>query len=82
MTSLAASSADKDLSEWDTSNPDLRAAWLLRNAGSIPLGQKTEEALAKVAAEMKISRADVIRLAVREWLEARQNLPAKVVGLE
>ena len=45
-------------------------------------GPKTEEAFAKVAAEMKISRADVIRLAVREWLEERQNLPAKVVGLE
>ncbi|MBZ9799399.1 hypothetical protein, partial [Mesorhizobium sp. ES1-4] len=55
----------------DMRHSDLRAALMLRNAGSMPLAPKTQDALAAVAARMNISLEDLIQMALNEWLEAR-----------
>lgn len=44
---------------------------MLRNVGSIPLDATIENALEAIAAEMSMGRSDLIRLALREWVEAR-----------
>lgn len=52
-------------------HPDIRAALMLRTIGSIPLEPTTEDALTAMAAQMNISRIDLIRMALREWVGAR-----------
>ncbi|UVK49351.1 hypothetical protein BPNPMPFG_008294 (plasmid) [Mesorhizobium sp. AR07] len=70
----------------DMSSADLqiilrRAALMLRNVASVSLEPATEDALNSIAAEMKIARADLIRIVLREWLE-NQRLPAGSDGDE
>lgn len=67
MSSL---SADEE-SEAGEPRPNIRAALMLRNVGSIPLDATIENALEAIAAEMSMGRSDLIRLALREWVEAR-----------
>lgn len=67
MSSL---SADEE-PEAGESRPNIRAALMLRNVGSIPLDPTMEEALEVIALEMNVGRSDLIRMALREWLEAR-----------
>jgi hypothetical protein len=57
--------------EGGLSHPDIRAALMLRNVGSIPLEPTMEGALEAIAAEMNMGRSDLNRMALREWLEAR-----------
>ena len=57
--------------EGGMAHPDIRAALMLRNVGSIFLEPTMEEALEAIAVEMNIGRSDLIRMALREWLEAR-----------
>ncbi|AID31816.1 hypothetical protein ACVILI_005651 [Mesorhizobium sp. USDA 4775] len=71
----------------DMSRPDLqiilrRAALMLRNVAGVSLDPATEDALDSIAAEMKLSRSDVIQIVLREWLEANAYLPVRVVDEE
>lgn len=54
---------------------DIRAATMLRESGSISFEAAVETALVEVAAELRVGRSDVIRLALREWLAMRQREP-------
>ncbi|MDG4897704.1 hypothetical protein P9272_29635 [Mesorhizobium sp. WSM4976] len=57
----------------DTRPADIRAAAMLRESGWMSFDTGIEAALAAAAAEMSVGRSEVIRLAVREWLETRQR---------
>lgn len=50
---------------------DLRAAFMWRNALSVPLTPKTADGLATLASRMNVSRDDLIERALSEWLETR-----------
>jgi len=53
-----------------------RAALMLRNAGDgVDLEPKIEEILDGLAAEMDVSKAELIRTIVTEWLIANAYLP-------
>jgi hypothetical protein len=52
-----------------------RAALFVRNAGSIVLDDKTEEALRDLCGELRLTREDAIRYVVREWMEKNTYLP-------
>lgn len=45
-----------------------RAALVLRNVSGISLEPATGDALNSIAAEMKISRTELIQIVLREWL--------------
>ncbi|TPJ52694.1 ribbon-helix-helix protein, CopG family [Mesorhizobium sp. B2-6-4] len=68
----------------DISRPDLqiilrRAALMLRNVAGVPLEPATDDALNSIAAEMKISRSDLIQIVLREWLETNAYLPVRQI---
>jgi hypothetical protein len=67
---MSSQSADEKL-EAGEPRPNIRAALMLRNVGSIALDPTMEEALEAIAIEMNVGRSDLIRMALREWLEAR-----------
>ncbi|PTE08115.1 hypothetical protein [Mesorhizobium helmanticense] len=46
-----------------------RAALVLRNVSGISLEPATGDALNSIATEMKIARAELIQIVLREWLE-------------
>ncbi|TPI10499.1 hypothetical protein FJW06_23050 [Mesorhizobium sp. B4-1-3] len=46
---------------------------MLRQSRWISFDPGVEAALAAAAAEMSVARSEVVRLAVREWLAARQR---------
>jgi hypothetical protein len=52
---------------------ELRAAAMLREAGLVSFDAKTERALAAIAADMNLGRVDLIRMALSEWIEMREN---------
>jgi hypothetical protein len=52
---------------------ELRAAAMLREAGLASFDAKTERALAAIAADMNLGRVDLIRIALSEWIEMREN---------
>jgi hypothetical protein len=63
----------------DISRPDLqimlrRAALRLRNTGSIALEEDIEKAVADVGAKLGMTRNDLLRYIVREWLISTGNL--------
>ncbi|TIX86287.1 MAG: hypothetical protein E5V21_01425 [Mesorhizobium sp.] len=71
----------------DMSRADLqiilrRAALMLRNVSGVPLEPATEDALSSIAAEMKISRSDLIQIVLREWLETNAYLPVRTIDEE
>ncbi|TIM70584.1 MAG: hypothetical protein E5Y52_01820 [Mesorhizobium sp.] len=52
-----------------------RAALMLKNVTGLVLGPKVEEALAGLAAEMGLSKSELVRTIVGEWLMANAYLP-------
>ncbi|PZV36324.1 hypothetical protein B5V02_22385 [Mesorhizobium kowhaii] len=56
-----------------------RAALMLRNVAGVPLEPPTEDALNSIAAEMKVSRPDLIARILREWLETNAYLPVRMI---
>ena len=73
------SAADRiaDMSRLDLQIILRRAALMLRNVAGVPLDPATEDALNSIAAEMKISRSDLIQIVLREWLETNAYLPVR-----
>ncbi|TPL49253.1 hypothetical protein FJ937_17395 [Mesorhizobium sp. B2-4-4] len=56
-----------------------RAALMLRNVAGVPLEPATDDALNSIAAEMKVSRSDLIQTVLREWLETNSYLPVRQI---
>ena len=52
---------------------DLRAATMLRETAYMSFDAATENALTVTATEMNMSRLDVIRMALSDWLECRNK---------
>jgi len=68
----------------DASRADLqvllrRAALMIRNAAPIGLDIEAEEALLAVAQELRMTRNDMIRYIVKEWLETNAYLPVREI---
>lgn len=68
----------------DASRADLqvmlrRAALVLRNVNSIALDTKLDEPLGDLAAEMGVSKVDLINRVVGEWLVANAYLPVSTL---
>ncbi|MBB6304693.1 CopG family transcriptional regulator [Rhizobium leucaenae] len=66
----------------DASRADLqvmlrRAALVIRNAAPIGLDTETEDALLSISGELGITRNDMIRRIIREWLETNAYLPVR-----
>ncbi|MBY5447170.1 CopG family transcriptional regulator [Rhizobium leguminosarum] len=64
----------------DISRADLqimlrRAALRLRNAGAVSMEDDVEDALADLSSEFGVTRNDMIRYIVREWMEQNTYLP-------
>ncbi|MER8802227.1 hypothetical protein [Mesorhizobium sp. M0998] len=78
------SAADRigDMSRADLQIILRRAALMLRNVTGVPLEPATEDALNSIAAEMKIGRADLIQIVLREWLETNAYLPVRMIDEE
>ncbi|MFU0502984.1 hypothetical protein [Pseudaminobacter sp. NGMCC 1.201702] len=56
-----------------------RAALRLRNTAQVPIDPEWENALQCIAAEMNIDRSDLIRMIIKEWLEANAFLPVHML---
>jgi hypothetical protein len=54
---------------------DLRAATMLRETAYMSFDAATETALLAIATEMNMSRLDLIRMALGDWLESRNKVP-------
>jgi hypothetical protein len=54
-----------------------RAALLIRNAAPIGLEAEIEDALQSIAGELGMTRNDMIRYIVKEWLETNAYLPVR-----
>ncbi|TIO28877.1 hypothetical protein [Mesorhizobium sp.] len=78
------SAADRigDMSRADLQIILRRAALILRNVAGVPLEPATEDALNSIAAEMKIGRAYLIQIVLREWLETNAYLPVREIDEE
>ena len=78
------SAADRiaDISRADLQIILRRAALMLRNVAGVPLEPATEDALNSIATEMKISRADLIQIVLRESLETNAYLPVREIDEE
>ncbi len=68
----------------DASRADLqvmlrRAALMIRNAAPIGLDVETEDALLSIAQELGMTRNDMIRYIVKEWLETNAYLPVREI---
>ena len=68
----------------DASRADLqvmlrRAALMIRNAAPIGLDIEAEEALLSIAQELGMTRNDMIRYIVNEWLETNSYLPVREI---
>jgi hypothetical protein len=66
----------------DASRADLqvmlrRAALMIRNAAPIGLDAETEDALLSISGELGMTRNDMIRHIVKEWLEINEYLPVR-----
>ncbi|RWM84589.1 MAG: ribbon-helix-helix protein, CopG family [Mesorhizobium sp.] len=59
-----------------------RASLMLRNVSGVPLEPATADTLDSIAAEMKISRSDLIQIVLREWLETNAYLPVRMIDEE
>ncbi|MBZ9768274.1 hypothetical protein LB526_16075 [Mesorhizobium sp. CA6] len=63
----------RDALALDDAPSEIRAAAMLRESGSMSFDAGVEAALVAAAAEMSVARSEVVRLAVSEWLTARQR---------
>ena len=71
---MTAKSDERDRDDPDAVRiADIRAASMLRESASMSFDPRIEIALAEAAADMKVARSDVIRLALQEWLAMRQR---------
>ena len=71
---MTAKSDERDRDDPDAVRiADLGAAAMLRQSASMSFDPGIEIALAEAAADMKVARSDVIRLALQEWLAMRQK---------
>ncbi|MFU0506208.1 hypothetical protein [Pseudaminobacter sp. NGMCC 1.201702] len=68
-----------DLSRADLQAMLRRAALRLRNTEQFLIDPEWEDALQCVAAELDLGRNDLIRMMVKEWLEANAFLPVPVL---
>ncbi|WP_419693571.1 ribbon-helix-helix protein, CopG family [Mesorhizobium muleiense] len=59
-----------------------RASLMLRNISGVLLEPATADTLDSIAAEMKISRSDLIQIVLREWLETNAYLPVRTIDEE
>ncbi|TIT99892.1 MAG: hypothetical protein E5W55_03910 [Mesorhizobium sp.] len=66
-------SDDRETNALDVRPADIRAATMLRQWGSMSFDAGIEMALAEAAAEMRVGRSEIIRLALREWFARRQR---------
>ncbi|MET3596122.1 hypothetical protein ABID26_005539 [Mesorhizobium shonense] len=66
-------SDDRETNALDVRPADIRAATMLRQSGSMSFDAGIEMALAEAAAEMRVGRSEIIRLALREWFATRQR---------
>lgn len=71
----SAADAIADVSRADLQIMLRRAALMLRNVPGVDLEPKVEESLAGLSAEMGISKPDLIKTIIREWLVANAYLP-------
>jgi len=55
------------------------AALLLRNVEGVPLEPEWEDALRSVSADMKLTRSELVRTIVKDWLIANTYLPASTL---
>ncbi|MBZ9764289.1 hypothetical protein LB553_25940 [Mesorhizobium sp. CA8] len=55
---------------------EIRAAAMLRESGSMSFDAGVEAALVAAAAEMRVAKSEIVRLAVREWLAGASAEPA------
>lgn len=55
-----------------------RAALMIRNTDGIDLDPRVEEALLGMAAEMRVSKSDLIKTVIADWLVANSYLPVSV----
>lgn len=69
--------ADLDRSEMHTLLR--RSALRLRNTQQVPLDPEWEDALRSVADEMGLTRNDLIRVIVKDWLETNAYLPVHML---
>ncbi|WP_027168848.1 CopG family transcriptional regulator [Mesorhizobium sp. WSM3224] len=71
------SAADRigDISRADLQIILRRAALIIRNSDGVSLEASVGDALDSLAGEMRMSRADLIRFVLREWLETNAYLP-------
>ncbi|WP_027164118.1 hypothetical protein [Mesorhizobium sp. WSM1293] len=71
------SAADQiaDISRADLQIVLRRAALMLRNVAGVNLGARTDELLFGIAAEMEVSKSDLIKTIVSDWLIANAYLP-------
>lgn len=71
---MTAKSDERDRDDPDAVRiADIRAASMLRESASMSFDPGMEIALTEAAADMKVARSDVIRLALQEWLAMRQR---------
>jgi len=68
----ALAAGNKDSSE-DERLANLEAAAMLRTSNTMTFDAGTEMAISAVATEMKLTRLEVIRLAIREWVATRES---------
>ncbi|MFF0947459.1 CopG family transcriptional regulator [Rhizobium leguminosarum] len=64
-----------DISRADLQIMFRRAALMLRNSGSIAFEDDMEEALRDLSGEFGMTRNNMIRFIVREWMEKNTYLP-------
>lgn len=71
------SAADRiaDISRADLQIMLRRAALRLRNTEGITLEQEVDETVTALALDLKMSRQDLLRTMIREWLETGGYLP-------
>lgn len=71
---VTAGSDDQDATDPDhRRHSSLRAATMLRRSGSMSFDMEIEEALGEAAGEMDLSRSEVIRHVLRQWVKRRSK---------
>ncbi|WAX93600.1 ribbon-helix-helix protein, CopG family [Aminobacter sp. NyZ550] len=56
-----------------------RSAIWLRNTEGLALGHDVDEAVAALAAELSMTRHNLLRIMIREWLETGGYLPVRAL---
>lgn len=74
-----ASNRIADISRADLQIMLRRAALRLRNIEGIVLDQDVDEAVYALAADLKMTRQDLLRTMIREWLEKGAYLPVRML---